>query len=80
MTEVPDTNGLGEHMAGQIRRVIDKIIQLRAKGDPILVNTTRTKLFLKGVQVDKYDNGSDDDPAVLAKLQEIAKDFGVVVV
>ncbi|MBT9587010.1 hypothetical protein IV102_26950 [bacterium] len=66
-------------MAGQIRRVIDKMIQLRAKGDPIIVNTTRTKLFLKGVQIDKYDRDSDDDPAVLAKLQEIARDFGVTV-
>jgi len=66
-------------MAGQIRKMIDKLIQLRAKGDPIIVNTTRTKLFLKGVQVDNYDHLSDDDPAVLAKLRAIAKDFGVAI-
>ena len=64
-------------MAGQIKRVIDVIIERRAKGNPTLVLTTRTKLVLKGVNPDRFTESSPDDPAVMTKLSAIAADLGV---
>lgn len=57
--------------------MIDKIIAVRSKGDPIITSTTKTKLILKGINVKNYDHMSDDDEAVIQRLYEIAKDFGL---
>jgi hypothetical protein len=44
-----------------------------------LVATTKTKLTLKGINVDSYGPASYDDPAVLDKLRRIAQDLGVAI-
>jgi hypothetical protein len=64
-------------MAGQIRKMIDNMVQQRAKGDPVIEITTRTKLLLKGIQEDKFTATSADDAAVIARLREVAKEIGV---
>lgn len=66
-------------MAGQIKKMIDSIIDQRSKGNDLLRNTTETKLVIKGVNPSKYDSSSPDDPAVIAKLRDIAKELGVSV-
>ncbi len=63
-------------MAGQIKRTIDAIIQQRAKGDPLLERTTKTKLLLKGINPTRYTEESGDDPAVLEKLRRFADEMG----
>ena len=64
-------------MAGQIHALIERIVSERAKGDPALVSTTKTKLILKGINPDKFGPTSPDDPAVIAKLQTVAAELGV---
>ena len=64
-------------MAGQVKVMIDRIIQERSKGSQLLANTTQTKLILKGFDPAKYDASSPDDPAALARLREIAAEFNV---
>ncbi|RXE56455.1 hypothetical protein ABH15_10285 [Methanoculleus taiwanensis] len=64
-------------MAGQIKRMIETIIRERANGNPVLENTTRTKLVIKGFNPDKYTATSEDDPAKIAELKVIAKDMGI---
>ena len=64
-------------MAGQIKRMIDTIIEEKAKGDQALMYLMQAKLALKGINVKNYDHSSQDDPAVMAKLRQISKDFGV---
>jgi hypothetical protein len=64
-------------MAGRIKYLIDSIIEQRAKGDPAIINTTKTKLLIKGINPDKYTPQSDDDPVVISKLEGIAKEFGL---
>ena len=64
-------------MPGEIKRVIDAILEQRAKGNPTLLVTTKTKLMLKGVNPDRYNSISPDEQAVLAKLRSIAAEFGV---
>ncbi len=64
-------------MAGKIKLLIDNLVEQRAQGNPSLESTTRTKLLLKGIDGTKYTASSDDDPAVIQKIREIAKDMGV---
>lgn len=64
-------------MAGKIKKVIDTIIKERAKGNIILTNTTRTKIILKGIVPENFSESSPDDPEVLAKLKDLAREWGV---
>lgn len=64
-------------MAGQIKTIIDKIIDQRSKGNVTLANTTRTKLILKGIDPGKFSSGSPDDPAIIARLQTLAIELSV---
>jgi hypothetical protein len=63
-------------MAGQIKRMLDSIIDQRAKGNPILIQTTKTKLTLKGLDPDRFNSASPDDPAVVEKVKAIAAELG----
>ena len=64
-------------MPGQIKTMIDKIIKERAKGNQTLINTTRTKLLLKGIDPEKFGSGSPDDPVIVNKLQALAHELNV---
>ena len=64
-------------MAGQIKAMIDRIIEVRSQGTALLASTTQTKLILKGFDPSRYDANSPDDPAVLARLRQVAADLNV---
>jgi hypothetical protein len=64
-------------MAGQVKVMIDRIIEGRSKGNLILASTTQTKIILKGIDPSKYDATSADDPVVIARLRELAAELGV---
>ena len=66
-------------MAGQIQRMIQSVITQKAKGNTIIASSIQTKMYLKGIAVDKFTAVSPDDPAVMRKVREIAKEFGVIV-
>lgn len=66
-------------MAGSIKKMIDKIIDQKAKGNVTMINLTKTKLILKGVNPDKFTATSEDDIAVIQKIRVIAKEMGVLV-
>jgi hypothetical protein len=55
-------------MAGQIKRLIDSIIEQRAQGNKVLEGVVKMKLILKGIDPKNYDYASPDDPVVLGKL------------
>lgn len=57
--------------------MIDTIIAQRAKGNPTIELTTKTKMILKGVNPDRYTNTSEDDPVAIGKLRKIAAELGV---
>lgn len=65
-------------MAGKIKRMIDTLIEKRANGNQTIVNTTRAKLRLKGISPDNYTLTSEDDPAVIEKLNSLAKELGII--
>jgi hypothetical protein len=64
-------------MVGRIKRMIDTIIEKRANGNQTIVNTTRTKLRLKGISPDNYTLTSEDDPVIIEKLSNLAKELGI---
>ena len=64
-------------MAGQIRIILDTIIERRSKGNSTIALTTKTKFILKGINPDRFDRTSADDPAVIAKVKAIAAEMGV---
>jgi len=62
-------------MAGKIRQMIDTIISQRTKDNPMLVAVIKTKLMLKGIDPNKFTAQSDDDPAIIAKLEAVIKEL-----
>jgi hypothetical protein len=64
-------------MTGKIRLLIDSLIEERSHGNPTLESTTKTKLLLKGIDSGKYAASSEDDPVVIDKIRQIAKDMNV---
>lgn len=62
-------------MAGKIKQMIDNIIMQRSKGNQMLVGVVKTKLMLKGIDPGKYTAQSEDDAAVIAKLEALAKEL-----
>ena len=66
-------------MAGQIHKMVQQIISQKSKGNAVIANSVRTKIYLKGIAVDKYTASSPDDAAIIQKVREIGKEFGVMV-
>ncbi len=64
-------------MPGQIKTMIDKIIAQRSGGNVTLINTTKTKLLLKGIDPDKFVWNSPDDQAIITKLRTLATELRV---
>ena len=64
-------------MPGQVKAIIDKIIQERSKGNSTIASTTKTKLLIKGIDPDTWTATSPDDQATISKIKAIAEDFGI---
>jgi hypothetical protein len=62
-------------MAGKIKMMIDALVEQRAKDNPMLQGVIRTKLMLKGIDSKKFTLQSDDDPAIISKLEALVKDL-----
>ena len=65
-------------MPGQIKKMLDQIIETRSRGDTFLALTTKTKLVLKGINPDKYDCDSPDNPWVIKDVRRIAEELDVI--
>jgi hypothetical protein len=66
-------------MTGKIRKMIDQIIEKKSGGRSVLANVVETKLILKGIDPAKFTASSPDDPAMIARVSQIAAEMGVVV-
>jgi hypothetical protein len=64
-------------MSGKIKILIDSIIDQRANGNSFLMSTTKAKIALKGIDPDKYNHQSDDDPVIIEKLINLAENLKV---
>jgi len=66
-------------MAGKIKKLLDAIIEKRSQGNPTLASATRTKLILKGINPADFGPSTPDDPAVLQRVEKLARHVGVKV-
>jgi hypothetical protein len=64
-------------MAGKIKKMIDIIIREKSNGNDTLINLTKAKLTLKGINPRKYDDTSDDNPEIIEKLKAYAAEIGI---
>ena len=64
-------------MAGQIKYLIQQLINKRTGGDPGLVAPMKIKLIMKGVDPEQYTDSTPDSPAVIQRVITIAKEMGV---
>jgi len=60
-------------MAGKIKRMIERILAERSKGDELLARVITTKLILKGIDPNKFSDKSDDDPQIIEKLGKMLR-------
>lgn len=66
-------------MSGEIKRMIEAIVSVRSKGNPTIAKAVETKMILKGIDPQNYTSVSPDNPVVISKLKEMAKQFNVAV-
>jgi len=64
-------------MAGQAKKLIDLLVSQKAKGNRDIENFIRVKLSMKGIPVNTLTESSADDPAVINKIKDVLKEFGV---
>jgi TusA-related sulfurtransferase len=64
-------------MAGQAKKLIDLLVSEKAKGNRDIENFIRVKLSMKGIPVNNLTESSTDDPAVINKIKDVLKEFGV---
>ncbi len=62
-------------MAGQIKKMIDNIVEQRSQGNKVLQGVVKMKLILKGIDPKNYTETSPDDPAVLGRLLELMQEL-----
>ena len=62
-------------MAGKIKRMIERILAERSKGDELLARVITTKLILKGIDPNKFSDKSDDDPQIIEKLGKMMRNL-----
>ena len=65
-------------MAGQVKKMLDRIVEVRGKGDHVLATLARAKLILKGFDPDRFTPATPDDPAAVARVRQIAHELGVM--
>ena len=62
-------------MAGQIKRMIDSIIEQRAKGNKVLEGVVKMKLILKGIDPKNFTSASPDDLTIIGKLYDLMNEM-----
>ena len=64
-------------MSGKIKKMIDIIIEEKSQGNETLINLTKAKLTLKGINPRKFNDTSEDIPEIIEKLKTFATDMGI---
>ena len=54
--------------------MIDEIVEKRSQGNPAIAYAIRAKLMMKGINHEKFTSTSDDDPAIIKKLEDLYND------
>lgn len=63
-------------MPGVVKSMLQEIVEQKSQGSEVIRNTIRTKLILRGMNPDSFDD-CPDDPVLINKVHSIAKDYGI---
>ena len=66
----------GSKTQGNIKKIIDAIIERKGKGNTLLIIELKKKLVFKGINPNKYTYITIDDPVIMGKLLELVRDLG----
>lgn len=58
-------------MAGKVHSMITTLIDRRAQGDAVAAAGIRVRLLLRGIDADDWGPASEDDPTIIAKLEQM---------
>jgi len=56
--------------------LIEKLIYNRSHGDAVAAAGVRVRLLLQGIDPDDHTATSEDDPAIMAKIEQMMLDLG----
>jgi len=59
--------------------MLDEIVQKKSGGKTALANVAATKLILKGLDPEKFNVFSPDDPVIIARVAAVAHEMGLVI-
>ncbi len=62
---------------GQMKKLIDKIVQEKAQGNTFQELNIQMKLMLKGIPIKNIQDDTPDDPKMLEMIYSAAHDFNV---
>ena len=62
-------------MAGRIQELIDELVRIRTQGRGSGGHFVRAHLVLSGIDPDRYDASSVDDPEVIQQLETMIASF-----
>jgi hypothetical protein len=62
-------------VAGKVRELIDRYYEKRAHDNPTMAHFVRAQLILKGIDPDKFNEKSEDNPDVIRKLTQLLREF-----
>ncbi len=64
-------------MPGTIRKIIDRIKEVRSGGNSVVALTVETRLVLQGFDPERFGYDAPDDAARLARIRDIAAELGI---
>ncbi len=59
------------------RDLIDLIIRERGRGEPALINATKAKLIMKGINPDRITMDTADNADVVKKLEDLVRELNI---
>jgi hypothetical protein len=59
------------------KQIVAAIIEQRAKGSELVARTVKTRLMLKGINVDQIMASSNDSPGLIDKLMQTAAEMNI---
>ena len=62
---------------GRTKALIDRIIEERSGGNPMLTHLTKAKMCMKGIFPEDHTEYTQDDESVIKELTELAKDLKI---
>lgn len=65
------------NLSGKVKELINQIMKERSSGNPAISEMTKSKFILKGINPDKFDSNSFDDPIIIKRLHNIARELNI---